>query len=677
KEHDNKHMAYWLSTTSTLLYLLQKSLTPVGHKPPPPSILARMGLRKSSLCDLVRQVEAKYPALLFRQQLTAYVEKIYQIIRNNLKKDLLSILQYCIQAARKEGPAPSSHWGLVIQCLSDMLAILKDYHVPPILIQKIFIEAYSYINVQLFNSFLLHKECCTYKVGEYYVGSATDELQHTRQAVRFLIKQQKSKIGYDELTTKLCPVLGVHQHYKLCTLYTDDHDTGSGRVRNGLRINQVRPRTSESRRLTIPGTGDLYPVTAPSHIPHAFLLGKRVRLSFVSSSIVISCCFDIIHSDVWTSPIMSLSASFESLLPQIIRSLHQDFAMTDLGPLNYFLSILVTRDSLRHVTDTTYLLLYVDDIVFTASFESLLQQIIRSLHPEFAMTDLSPLNYFLGISVTRDSSRLFLSQKKYAIEILDMAHMDNCNPSGAPIDTESKLGSDGNSVSNPTLYRSLVGSLQYLTFTRPDISYAVQQVCLHMHDPREPHFLALKRILRYTHGTLDYGFQLFSSSTTDLVAYSDVDWAGCPTTRRSTSGYCVFLGNNPLSWSYKRQLALSRSSAKAEYRVVVNAVTETCWLRNLQRELHTPLSSAILVYCDNINVVYLSRNPVQHQHTKHIEIDIHFIRDLVTGQVRVLHVPSRYQFADIFIKGLPSTLFKKFCSTLSVRCPPAPTAEEC
>ncbi|GJX74237.1 ribonuclease H-like domain-containing protein [Tanacetum coccineum] len=229
--------------------------------------------------------------------------------------------------------------------------------------------------------------------------------------------------------------------------------------------------------------------------------------------------------------------------------------------------------------------------------------------------------------------------------------MVNCNLSRTPIDTESKLGSDSHLVSDPTLYQSLASSLQYLTFTRPDISYAVQQVCLYMHDPREPHFSALKRILRYVRGTLDYGLQLFSSSTTDLVAYSDADWAGCPTTRRSTLRYCVFLGNNLLSWSSKRQPTLSRSSAEAEYHGVVNAVAETCWLRNLLREVHTPLSSATLVYCDNVSAVYLSCNPVQHQRMKHIEIDIHFFRDLVTaGQVRVLHVPSRYQFADIFTK---------------------------
>ncbi|GJU79783.1 ribonuclease H-like domain-containing protein [Tanacetum coccineum] len=193
-----------------------------------------------------------------------------------------------------------------------------------------------------------------------------------------------------------------------------------------------------------------------------------------------------------------------------------------------------------------------------------------------------------------------------------------------------------------------------------------------MHDPREPHFSALKRILWYVRGTLDYGLQLFSSSTTDLVAYSDADWVGCPNTRRSTSGYCVFLGNNLLSWSFKRQPTLSRSSTEAEYRGVANAVAETCWLHNLLRELHTPLYSAMLVYCDNVSAVYLSCNPVLHQPTKHNEIDIHFVRDLVVvGQVRVLHVPSRYQFADIFIKGLPSALYEEFRSGLSVRCSPS------
>ncbi|GKE70724.1 ribonuclease H-like domain-containing protein [Tanacetum coccineum] len=277
----------------------------------------------------------------------------------------------------------------------------------------------------------------------------------------------------------------------------------------------------------------------------------------------------------------------------------------------------------------------------TPSSTSLMQYIISSLHAEFAMTYLGPLNYFLGISATRTTAGIFSSQTKYATEILERAQMLNCNPCRTPIDTEKKLGPEGSPVTDHTLYRSLAGALQYLTFTRPDLSYAVQQLCLYMHDPREPHLNAMKRVLRYLRGTINLGLQLFHSTTSQLIAYSDADWAGCPATRRSTSGYCVYLGDNLLTWSSKRKDTLSHSSAEDKYRGVANAVAETSWIHNLLRELHTPLFTATLVYCDNVSVVYMSANPVQHQRTKYIKIDIHFVRDKVAaGHVRVLHVPS-------------------------------------
>ncbi|GJX19198.1 ribonuclease H-like domain-containing protein [Tanacetum coccineum] len=217
-----------------------------------------------------------------------------------------------------------------------------------------------------------------------------------------------------------------------------------------------------------------------------------------------------------------------------------------------------------------------------------------------------------------------------------------------------------------------------LTFTRPDISDVVQQICLHMHDPREPHLAALKRVLHYVRGTLDFRLQLYASPTSSLLAYTDADCAGCPTTIQTTLGYCVFFGDNLLSWSSKRQHTISRSSAEAEYCGVANVVAETAWLCNLLRELHTPLLSATLVYCDNVSTIYMTANLVQHNRTKHIEIDIHFVRDMVArGQVRVLHVPSRYQYTDIFTKGLPSALFEEFCTSLSVRSSPTQTTGEC
>jgi hypothetical protein len=177
----------------------------------------------------------------------------------------------------------------------------------------------------------------------------------------------------------------------------------------------------------------------------------------------------------------------------------------------------------------------------------------------------------------------------------------------------------------------------------------------------------MKHILRYLQGTLDFGLLLRRSSSSDLVVYIDADWAGCPDTRRSTSGYAVFLGDNLVSWSTKRQTVVSRSSAEAEYRAVANDVVEATWLRQLLHELQALLSRCTLVYCDNINVVYLSTNPVQHQRMKHVEIDLHFIREKVAiDQVRALHVPITSQFADIFMKGLPSSVFNEFWFSLNI-----------
>jgi hypothetical protein len=198
------------------------------------------------------------------------------------------------------------------------------------------------------------------------------------------------------------------------------------------------------------------------------------------------------------------------------------------------------------------------------------------------MTDLGDLHHFLGISVTRSSDGLFLSQHQYAADLLQCAGMAECHPTVTPVDTHAKLSAtDGALVADVTQYCSLAGALQYLTLTRPDLASVVQQVCLFMHDPREPNLAMLKRVLRYVKGTLSIGLHIGVGSITILTAYSDVDWAGCPDSRRPTSGYCVFLGDNLVSWSSKRQTTVSRSSVEAEYRAVVHAVAKTCWLRQL------------------------------------------------------------------------------------------------
>jgi len=334
---------------------------------------------------------------------------------------------------------------------------------------------------------------------------------------------------------------------------------------------------------------------------------------------------------------------------------------------------------LRRNSATAYLLLYVDDMILSASSSSLLQHVIARLHDAFAVKDMGPVRHFLGISMCRNHSGFFLSQAQYAEELLDRAGMTNCNTAPTPADTKPKPSThDGKLIDEATTYRSIVGALQYLTITRPDIAYAVQQVCLHMHAPRDVHQTMLKRILRYIKGTVSLGIQLRTTTTPAITAYSDADWAGCPDTRRSTSGFCVFFGGSLISWSSKRQTTVSRSSAEAEYRAIANAVSECSWLRHLLGELLCKVPTATVAFCDNISSVYMSRNPVHHRRTKHIELDIHFVREKVAiGELRVTHVPSARQITDVFTKGLPSALFFDFRDSLSVQAPDVETAGGC
>lgn len=239
--------------------------------------------------------------------------------------------------------------------------------------------------------------------------------------------------------------------------------------------------------------------------------------------------------------------------------------------------------------------------------------------------------------------------------------MSSCKSSPTLADTKSKTSAT-NIVpyEDLSLYRSLVRALQYLTFTRPDISYAVQQTCLFMHNPMEAHMHALRRILRYIHGTGNYVLHLYPSFITSLISYIHVDRGGCPNTRRFISGYYVFLGDNLLSWSSKRQPTLSHSSA--EYCGIANVVSESCQLQNILLELDCHAHKATMVYCDNISVIYLSGNPVeQHQRTKHIEIDIHFVCEMVSrGQVCVLHISSQHQIVHIFLPNIFPHLILRF-----------------
>ncbi|XP_075666058.1 uncharacterized protein LOC142635884 [Castanea sativa] len=296
-------------------------------------------------------------------------------------------------------------------------------------------------------------------------------------------------------------------------------------------------------------------------------------------------------------------------------------------------------------SDIIYLLLYVDDIILIGNNSSLLDRFTCKLHSEFATKDLGSLSYFLGLEATPTTDGLFLSQLKYARDILTRAQLLDSKPIHTPMVVSQHLSSDGPLFPDPTLYRSLVGALQYLTITRPDIAHAVNSVSQFLHSPTEDHFLAVKRILCYVKGTLHFGLNFRSSTTPGaLVAYSDADWAGCPDTRRSTSGYSIYLGNNLVSWSAKKQPTVSRSSCESEYRALALTAAELLWLMHLLRDLKVSLSQQPLLLCDNKSAIFLSSNPVSHKRAKHVELDYHFLRELVVaGKLRTQYVPSHLQ----------------------------------
>lgn len=328
---------------------------------------------------------------------------------------------------------------------------------------------------------------------------------------------------------------------------------------------------------------------------------------------------------------------------------------------------LFTLHSAQH---QIFVLVYVDDILVTGSTASAITNVIHQLKSEFHVKDLGHISYFLGIQASRDHRGLHLRQSAYISDLLNKTKMAGAKPLSSPTISGSKLSSEEcDLLEDPTAYRQIVGALQYCTISRPDISYAVNQLCQFMHQPREPHWCAVKRVLRYLKGSIDYGLS-YTPSFISLSAFCDSDWAGSPDDRRSTSGYGVFLGRNLISWSAKKQSVVSRSSTEAEYRSMALATAELYWLRMLLQELRVSLSSPPILWCDNVGAIALASNPVFHARTKHIEVDYHFIREKVVNKdIRVRYISTHDQVSDVFTKGQTAMRFKYLRSKLLVTLP--------
>ncbi|XP_061350948.1 secreted RxLR effector protein 161-like [Gastrolobium bilobum] len=242
-----------------------------------------------------------------------------------------------------------------------------------------------------------------------------------------------------------------------------------------------------------------------------------------------------------------------------------------------------------------------------------------------------------------------------------------CKPVDTPMDPTIKLlPGQGEPLSDPGRYRRLIGKLNYLTVTRPDISFAVSVASQFLDSPCDSHWDAAVRILRYIKGAPEKGLLYSDQGNTEICGYSDADWAGSPSDRRSTSGYFVFFGGNLISWKSKKQTVVARSSAEAEYRAMGVATCELIWLKQLIRELHLcEQKKPMTLICDNQAALHISSNPVFHERTKHIEIDCHFIREKIqSGEIKPEFVNSNDQLADVFTKALRGPRVEYICGKL-------------
>ncbi|KAL5780562.1 hypothetical protein ACOSQ2_011299 [Xanthoceras sorbifolium] len=274
-----------------------------------------------------------------------------------------------------------------------------------------------------------------------------------------------------------------------------------------------------------------------------------------------------------------------------------------------------------------------------------IQSLIGRLNATFALKTLGSVSYFLGFEAHRTDSGLFLTQTKYIGDLLKKTNMIDCKPCDTPLSAGTKLTlAAGEPFSEPTLYRSVIGALQYLSHTRPDISFVVNKLSQFLVAPTQVHWLACKRVLRYLTGTITKGLWFKQGATSlNIEAYTDADWASCLDDRRSTSGNCLFLGGNLISWSSKKQHVVARSSTEAEYRSLSQVVTDVIWLKSLLTELGFPTSSPAVVWCDNMGANALALNPVYHSRTKHVEIDVHFIREKVASkEIEPRYVPTEF-----------------------------------
>jgi hypothetical protein len=290
------------------------------------------------------------------------------------------------------------------------------------------------------------------------------------------------------------------------------------------------------------------------------------------------------------------------------------------------------------------------------------------MESKFEMSMIGELSFFPGLQITQMSEGMFISQEKYLREMLKRFQMEDSKPVGTPMVIGCKLSKDDDSVDvDQSSYRSMIGSVLYITTSRPDIMHAIGMVGRFQSAPKQSHLQAVKRIFKYLKETMNYGLWYPRNQNFQLTAYSDADWANCVDERKSTSGGAFFLGDSLVAWLSKKQGSISLSTTEAEYISTATCCTQVLWMIQTLADLEVKYAAPIPIHCDNTSAISVSKNPIFHSKTKHIPIKYHFLREKVTNQVvQVQYIPTTEQIAYIFTKPLAKTPFEYLRQNLGV-----------
>ncbi|KAK6137201.1 hypothetical protein DH2020_029055 [Rehmannia glutinosa] len=372
----------------------------------------------------------------------------------------------------------------------------------------------------------------------------------------------------------------------------------------------------------------------------------------------------------------------DSKLPNAVCKLNRSLYGLKQAPRAWFDTLkmfLLSLGFTRSVSDSSLffrkdkgslllILVYVDDILLTGDDSKAVNHVISLLGKQFALKTMGEVNYFLGLEASRTPhGSIFLKQSKYLKDLLTKTKFEGCKPTSTPMAVNLKLAlGDSAALADPSSYRSTMGALQYLTLTRPDISFAVNKLSQFLHNPTINHWQAVKHLLRYLKGTSHLGLEFKPSQRLLLAGYSDSDYVGNIDDRKSTSGSCQFLGDCLVSWFSKKQNCVSLSTAEAEYISAAFCCTQLLWMKQTLADYKCSFEN-VPIFCDNISAINIAQNAVHHNRTKHIEIRHHFLRDCVSKRkIEISFVPSQDQLADIFTKPLSSETFSSIRARLGI-----------